>query len=579
MHNHSSPVPALPRPLRLWPGVALALAQVALWVAGPLVFPTDGIVVLLGGAGCGLLIGLWWLFFSRAPWLDRLGAITFAVLLVIVARPLIHPSIGNGMMGLMLAFFATPALGVALVAAAVVTRGRSAGARRATIAVALVAAVSVFGTLRTAGLSGSGQADLHWRWTPTAEEHLLAQTRTQPKPPPAPAAATAARADWPGFRGAQRDSIVRGSRLAADWAASPPVELWRRPVGPGWSSFAVAGDFFYTQEQRGEDEVVSCYQLGTGAPVWSHTDRTRFWESNAGAGPRGTPTLAHGRIYAMGATGILNALDARTGAPVWSRPVATELARKVPDWGFACSPLVFGDTVIIAAGGLLAAYDAGSGAPRWTGPKGGWGYSSPHLATLHGVAHVVLLNGAGAIAVAPADGRPLWTHAWKNDGITQPALLPDGDLLLGSGSGLGAKVGVLRLAVAKPADTWIVEERWTSPAVKPYFNDFVVHAGHVYGFDKNDLACIALADGARQWKGGRYGHGQVIVLADQDLLLVLAENGDLALARATPDQFTELARLPAIKGKTWNHPALAGDILLVRNSEEMAAFRLSTATR
>jgi outer membrane protein assembly factor BamB len=137
--------------------------------------------------------------------------------------------------------------------------------------------------------------------------------------------------------------------------------------------------------------------------------------------------------------------------------------------------------------------------------------------------------------------------------------------------------GLRRLAVANGGGGWTVEERWTSIGLKPYFNDFVVHEGHAYGFDGGILAAIALEDGARKWKGGRYGHGQLVLLPEQDLLLVLSEQGELALVAAAPDGFTELARHPAIAGKTWNHPVVAGDLLLVRNGEEMVAFRLARA--
>ena len=179
----------------------------------------------------------------------------------------------------------------------------------------------------------------------------------------------------------------------------------------------------------------------------------------------------------------------------------------------------------------------------------------------------------------------LWQHEYAGDGIVQPALTEDGDLLI-SGTGMGGSTGLRRLAVARAPGEWTaerglagwtVEERWTSSGLKPFFSDFVVHEGHAYGFDGSILACIGLEDGKRKWKGGRYGNGQLVLLADQDLLLVLSEKGELALVDATPGQFTERASHPAIDGKTWNHPALVGDILLVRNSEEMAAFRLSLA--
>jgi len=368
-------------------------------------------------------------------------------------------------------------------------------------------------------------------------------------------------------------------RIETHWSASPPVELWRRPVGPGWSSFAVRDDRIFTQEQRGDDEVVSAYNLKTGEPVWRHRDAARFWESNAGAGPRATPTLSNGRVYTLGGTGILNALDARDGSVVWSRNAASDTGRKVPDWGIASSPLVVGDVVIAATAGSLAAYDAATGKPRWFGPKGGYGYSSPQLSTIDGVAQIVLVNGPGAIGVAPSDGTVLWKHEWAGDSIVQPAVIAGGDLLIGSGSGLAAKTGMLRITVAHEPGGWIVKERWTSAGLKPYFNDFVVHEGHAFGFDGSILACLDLEDGTRKWKGGRYGHGQLVLLPDQDLLLVLSEDGELALVSATPDKFTEIARVPAIEGKTWNHPVLVGDLLLVRNGQEMAAFRLSLVDR
>jgi len=332
------------------------------------------------------------------------------------------------------------------------------------------------------------------------------------------------------------------------------------------------GDRFFTQEQRGEHEVVTCYQLSTGKPIWMHKDAARFYESNAGAGPRGTPTLSQGRVYTFGATGIVNVLDAGTGARLWSRNAATDTGVSIPGWGFSSSPLVVDDVVVIAVTGRLIGYDRATGTPRWTGEANGGGYSSPHLYTIDGVPQVLLLSGTGATSVAPADGKVLWKHAWEGGSIVQPAMV-DGDLVINSISMMGGE-GLRRLTVKRAGDGWAVEERWTSKGLKPYFNDFVVHKGHAYGFDGSILASVDLADGKRKWKGGRYGEGQLILLADQDLLLVVSEEGELALVNATADKFTEVARFAAIEGKTWNHPAIVGNLLLVRNGEEMAAFRL-----
>jgi outer membrane protein assembly factor BamB len=573
--------PARLKPIRLWPGVLAVALQWLAWFVVPAVDPEARVYGVLGGLAGGLAVLLWWLIFSRAPWPERVGALVLIPAAVYATSYLVHPSIANGMMGMMLPIFAVPVLSLALVAWAAAGRQLPDGPRRASLVAALLLACGVFTLVRTGGMSGEGESDLRWRWAPTPEERLLARAGDEPAaPPPSPPAAETA-ADWPGFRGPGRDGVVHCARIATDWSRSPPAELWRREVGPGWSSFAVQGDRFYTQEQRGEEEVVACYHLTTGRPVWMHRDAARFWESNAGAGPRATPTLHGGRVYTLGATGIVNALDAADGAFVWSRNAASDTGKKVPGWGFAGSPLVVDDLVVVATAGRLVAYDRATGGdPRWVGPAGGGGYSSPHLATLGGVKQILLLNGAGVLGVDPATGAELWKYAWEGDGIVQPALTADGDVLLGSGSGMGGSAaGVRRLAVAHRPGGWGALERWTSAGLKPYFNDFVVHQGHAFGFDGGLLACIDLADGKRKWKGGRYGHGQVLLLAAQDLLVVLSEKGGLALVAAAPEQFRELARLPAIEGKTWNHPVIAGDVLLVRNDHEMAAFRLAPAGR
>jgi outer membrane protein assembly factor BamB len=379
-------------------------------------------------------------------------------------------------------------------------------------------------------------------------------------------------AEWPGFRGPARDGVAGGTHIATDWTATPPVALWKRAIGPGWSSFAVAGDRIYTQEQRGEDEIVACYSASTGAPIWQHRDHARFWESNAGAGPRGTPLLHQGRVYALGATGLVNALDAATGAVVWSRNAAGDTGAKLPMWGFSGSPLIVDDLLIVPTSGALSAYDAATGAPRWKNPSKDEGYTSPQIVTIDGVRQLLFVNSAGVAGVSPADGTVLWSSAWKGYPIVQPQAVTGGGVLFAVQEGEGLR----RIAVSRGNGTWTAAETWTSKGLKPYFNDFVVHKGYAYGFDGNILSCIDLADGARKWKGGRYGHGQLVLLADQDAMLVLGEEGEVALVKAVPDGFTELAKMPGLDGKTWNHPVVVGDRLLVRNGEQMAAFRLPT---
>jgi hypothetical protein len=548
---------------------------------------------VLGGVAGAVAIVLWWLLLSRAPWSERLGAIALIIIALAATKRVVHESIAGGAMGYLFPVLAAPVVGLALVAWAVATRRLADGPRRAWMAATILAACGTIALIRTGGFTASFKNDLHWRWTQTPEERLVAQSGIPPAAPekqpvvpakepvkvaPAPAVTrppagpkVETGAEWPAFRGPHRDSSIPGVRIKTDWKASPPVRLWQRPVGPGWSSFAVHGGLIYTQEQRGPDEVVACYQLATGQPVWAHRDTARFYESNGGPGPRGTPTLSKGRVYTFGATGIVNALNASDGAVVWSRNAASERGTKTPEWGFASSPLVVDDVVLVAVSGHLAAYDAATGAPRWTGPPRGVSYSSPHLATIDGVAQVLLLSSVGAASFAPADGTLLWEHAWKGYPIVQPALTAEGDILISVSDDSGTR----RLAAAQGPGGWSVEERWTSKGLKPYFNDFVVHKGYAFGFDGSILACIDLKDGARKWKGGRYGNGQLVLLPEEDVLLVLSEEGELALVGATPDQFKELARLPALEGKTWNHPVLAGDVLLVRNGEEMAAFRVS----
>lgn len=582
--NNPTIEPTNRKPLRLWPGVIAAALLLVLRFIVPLLFPDaqiSGVPTILIGVMSGVLLGLlivmWWIFFSRAPWAERLGFLALMIVAMFAASRIIHVSIATGAMGFLFYVLAVPTLTLAFVGSLIAGRRLSKNTRRAVIAATIILACGAWALVRTGGFTANFDNDFAWRWSKTPEERLLALEGAGLNGPASPVAPVEAQsgANWPGFRGSNRDGVVAGARIETNWSTTPPSEIWRRPIGPGWSSFAVDGDLVFTQEQRGDNEVVACYSLTTGKPVWKHLDAARFWESNAGAGPRATPTLSNQRVYTFGATGILNALDSATGAVVWTRNAASDTKTKVPGWGFSSSPLVVGDVVVVATAGTLAAYDAATGAPRWVGPNGGSGYSSPHLATIQGVPQILMLGSPAAVSVAPADGKILWQHQLSpTTRIVQPAVTADGDVLVHDGEGNAMR----RIALTNSAAGWTVAERWETFGINPYFNDFIIHEGHAFGFSGSSIACIDLKDGERKWKGGNYGNGQLIVLPDQDLLLVLSEQGEVVLVGATPGQFTELARFPAIKGKTWNHPVIAGDVLLVRNGEEMAAFRLKLAS-
>ena len=626
MTQAQSKEPAPRKPLRLWPGVVAVVLQWVAWLVVPTVLPDATLYGVLGGLAGGLVVVAWWAFFSRAPRLERWGAVVLVIVAMVATPRLLHESVAKGNMGFQFFLYVIPVLSLAFVVWAVASRRLSAAPRRAAMIATILLACGVWTLFRSKGVTGDGFPEFAWRWTETPEERLLARAGDdpmaipsapaaaatpeepspaptvdatvapvptpaapelpaprqvdepgdEPAPPPRASTAAAAAAEWPGLRGPDRDGIIPGVRIETDWSASPPVELWRRPIGPGVSSFAVGGDRLYTHEQRGDDEIVSCHNAITGEPVWRHRDATRFWDSHVGAGPRATPALSDGRVYTFGATGILNALDAGDGAVVWSRNAASDTGGKLPTWGFVSSPLVVDDVVIVHAGKLVA-YDIATGEPRWLGPDRGGSYSSPHLLTLDGVRQILLVSDAGAASVAPADGTLLWEHSWPGIGIVQPALIAEGDVLISMIDSGAAPIGTRRITVAHGPGGWTVEERWTSIRLKPSFSAFVVHEGHAYGFDGRLLACIDVEDGERRWKGGRYGSGQLVLLPDQDLLLLVSERGELVLVRTVPDQFTELARFPAITGKTWNQPALVGDVLLVRNGQEMAAFRLALA--
>jgi outer membrane protein assembly factor BamB len=528
----------------------------------------------------GGLFLLWWLLFSRAPWLDRILLPLACAAVGFVALYFCEP---NATVRLYAAImYGIPWAMTAWVGWLLVSPGLRWWVRRAVLVVLLVLAWGWLPLVRVEGVDGALNATLAWRWSATAEDQFLANP--PPKADAVAEAPTFGPGDWPGFRGPNRDGRLTGVRIATDWTKKPPRELWRHRVGPGWSSFAVIGDRVYTQEQRGKNEVVVCYLAGRLAQVWEHTDEARFTETAAGPGPRATPTYHDGKIYALGAKGQLNCLDAGTGAVIWSHNVAADSGAEVPPWGFASSPLVADGIVSVVTcapehKGVLG-YNAVTGDLAWAAGEGKHSYASPHLVSdLRGGRQLLVATDAGLAALSPKTGSALWRYDWQMDQggarVVQPAVVAADaqgmDVLLGTGFGNGTR----RLHVGWGPDGWGVEERWASRDISPYFNDLVLYNGHLYGFDGVFLTCVSLEDGAKKWRQRGYGNGQVLLLADQGLLLVLSEKGEVALVEASPEGHKQLGKFQALKGKTWNHPVIAHGKLFVRNGEEMACYELA----
>jgi outer membrane protein assembly factor BamB len=520
----------------------------------------------------------WWLTRRQVLLRDRLLAVGLVMVTSIIAGLLADASVDP----FVLFMSAFPFVFTAWTLWLLVSRSWSPVVQRAGFCAVIVATTGFFALLRWDGLYGNQIPQFSWRWSATPEELFLkshegpsAANRLADNPAPPLRERSLQPGDWPEFRGPERNAVVRNVRIDTDWNANPPQLLWRKRVGPGWSSVIVVDGFLATQEQRGEYEAVVCYDAATGLELWAHNVYERFYEGLSGAGPRGTPTFNDGRVYALGGTGRLVCLTARDGQPLWSRDTVKDAGGTVPQWGYSVSPLVVENKVVVFTGGAdkqaLVAFDADSGAPVWSVDGGTMSYSSPQWSTLHGQQQILMHDNQALRAVSVEDGRLLWQHATSSE-VAMPMLQPHqaGDNRLV----LATDPGVALLQIRRDGETWSVEQQWSSNRLKPSFNDFVVYHDHIYGLDDGILTCVDLADGRRIWKKGRYGHGQLVLQADQGLLLILTESGELVLVSAIPDRHEELGRFQAIEGKSWNHPVLAQDRIFVRNAEEMAVFRI-----
>lgn len=555
--------------LRLWPGILLVVLQWVFRYIAPIIEPEAIIIGVFGVLVFGLGIIIWWLFFSKAQLFDRLIPIPITILSLYITYQVLDKSIATANMNFMFTMYSIPVMCLAFVAWAYVSRNFSKNLQRITMVATIVAASGFWALLRTDGMDAEVHHDFKWRWAKTAEEKLLSSINEKQSLKQFDSVNLSEEPEWPGFRGNNRDGIVHNIKIETNWDKTPPVELWRKAIGPGCSSFAVHGDLVFTQEQLGENEQVTCYHIKTGEKVWSHSDSTRFWDAHAGAGPRSTPTLFNGRVYTLGATGILNVLDEKNGSLIWSRNAAKDTRVTIPGWGYTGSPLVVDSNVFVSISGQILAYGIANGKILWSSKDGGESYCSPQLFTIDGVKQILFTNKEGLTSYNLSDGKILWEHKWPGVRVIQPCQTNETDLLVGAES----RVGLRLISLKNNNNSWSIEEKWTTNKLRPDYNDIVIHKGYIYGFEGPSIACIDIKTGNRLWKGGRYG-GQLLLLAEQDALIILTEKGDIALVRAIPEKFEELTKIQSIKGKTWNHPAIAKDILLVRNTQEMVAYRL-----
>lgn len=558
--------------LRLWPGMVIVILQWSFRFVIPAIFPGVTQIGIMIGVLSFLPVIVWWLFFSKAPKLERWTAIPVMLISLFLSARFLDKSIATSMMGLMYLTYSIPVVSLFFVLWAYAAANFSWRFKFESMIIILLIGSGFWMLLRTEGMDGQAHHQFAWRWSKTYEEMMLSSEQNKVTSLKADSAVLNKEPEWAGFRGSERDGIIHHTMIESDWEKSAPVLMWKHTIGPACSSVAIHGPMLFTQEQRGENEMVTCYDLNTGELIWEHSDSTRFWDSHAGAGPRSTPTICKGKVYTMGATGVLNVLNEKDGSLVWSRDAAKDAGVKIPGWAYCGSPLVVDSLVLVAVSGRILAYDVSSGNQRWTGTDGGESYSSPHLMTIQNIRQVLFMNQEGCTSYNPVDGTVLWKLPMTGVPILQPALFGGNNLMISAVSTTGS-IGIKHFVVSNGAGGWSLKELLTSDKLKPYFNDFVVHKGHVYGFEGPVLECVDISNGNRTWRGGRYA-GQLLLLADQDLLLVLSEKGDLALVSATPGKFNEIAKFPGITGRTWNHPVLDGNILVIRNFREIAAFRL-----
>lgn len=380
--------------------------------------------------------------------------------------------------------------------------------------------------------------------------------------------------DWPQFRGPQQNGVSLEKGLLRSWPESGPKVLWKKPIGSGYSSVTVVGDALYTMAVEGESEMAYRLRESDGEVVWRVPLGPVFPET-FGNGPRSTPTVEKDVVYMLSATGRLHALKTKDGARLWEMDLVKELGSKTPDRGFAGSPLVDGDLLLLEAGGAegkaVVGLDKNTGKVRWSALEGRPGYVTPVAATIDGVRQYVFVRTAeGDVVSLLPDGKVHWRYAWKRGAIASPLFLPPNRIFASATDDIGA----ILLEIDQADGKATVREVWNSRVMKNHFSSPVLYEGHIYGFDNASLKCIVAATGEQKWVQRGYGKGSLI--AADGLLYILSDQGQLVLAEATPEGFREKGTVKMMEGKTWTAPVLSHGRLYLRDEDELIVLDMRT---
>ena len=383
-----------------------------------------------------------------------------------------------------------------------------------------------------------------------------------------PAAQSAA--NWPQWRGPNRDGVSKETGLLKQWPAEGPPLVWKATgAGNGYSSFSIANGKLYTMGVRGDREFVIAFDLATGKESWATPSGSAF-RNDRGNGPRGTPTIDGDRLYALGGDGDLSALDARTGKLVWSKNVLREFGGSNIQWGISESPLVLGNKVLVNAGGpgaSMVALNKTDGSVIWKSQSDEPGYSSAIPLDVNGLTQVVFFTAQRAVGLDVRDGKLLWEYEHPSNNVANVAtpIARANRIFISSDYGTGG--GVVEI---KPDNK--AQELYFTKDMKNHHSSSVLVGDYLYGFSSSILTAMKFDTGEVAWKDRSVGKGS-LVYADGNLYC-LSENGVVGLVEATPTGYKEKGRFRIQQGNlpTWAHPVVAGGRLYIRDQDTIYAY-------